>query len=81
MKKITSVRLAIDITSDEADAIRDATERVHTIKAAAQFLVERAPQKQAPSELAAMIELFAMAAVQITVSPIDLVTAPNPHAN
>ena len=81
MKKITSVRLAIDITSDEADAIHDATKRVHTIKAAANFLIERDLQKQAPSELAAMIELFAMAAVQITVSPIDLAPVANPHDN
>ncbi len=81
MKKITSVRLAIDITPDEADAIRDAAKRVHAIKAAANFLVERDLQKQAPSELAAMIELFAMAAVQITVSPIDLVPVLDPHAN
>lgn len=81
MKKITSVRLAIDITSDEADAMRDAAERMHAIKAAAALLVARAHHKQAPPEVAAMFELFDMAAVQITVSPIDLAPALNPHNN
>lgn len=81
MKKITSVTIEIQMQSDEPGALQDASRRVTAIKEAAAHLVSQNLHRQAPAVIAAMIELFDMAEIKVQLSPAELETADNPHAN
>lgn len=81
MKKITSVKLEIQIQSDELDAKSDATRRALQIKTTAAHLVESKLHQQAPPAIAAILELFNMAEIQVQISSIELKQVADPYAN
>ena len=81
MKKITSVKLEIQIQSDEPDAMLEACQRMSHIKETAGHLVENKLHKQAPPAIAAILELFDMAEIKVQISPIELEQVADPGNN
>lgn len=81
MKKITAVKLEIQVLSDEPDALLDMTQRIDVLKSAASLLVREKLHKQAPVHIGAMIELFNTADIEVQISPINLEPVDNPHDN
>lgn len=81
MRKITSVKLQIQVLSNEPDALLDMMQRIEALKNAATHLVREKLHKAAPVHIGAMIELFNSADVEVHISSIDLEPTPCPQNN